>query len=69
MAIYNIGVIYPGSAYVGVKFLINFCFLSNSIGSRYARKPIKGSKDSDDNLDSKKNLSQKWLIGLAPRAT
>jgi len=31
-------------------------------GSRYARKPIKGSKYLDDSLDPNKTLSQK--IGL-----
>jgi len=31
-------------------------------GSRYTRKPIKGSKDSDDSLVSKNTLSKK--IGL-----
>jgi len=36
-----------------------FLFLSHNFGSRYARKPIKGSKDSDDSLDSINTLSQK----------
>jgi len=34
-------------------------YLSHNFGSRYAKKSIKCSKDSDDNLDSKKTLSQK----------
>jgi len=46
-------------AFVRVQFFTNFCFLIHDFGSRYARNPIKGSKDSDDNLVSKKNLSQK----------
>jgi len=37
-------------------------------GYRYARRSIKGSKGVDDRLVSKKILSQKWLIGLAPKA-
>jgi len=40
----------------------------HNFGSRYARKPIKGSKDSDDSLVSKKNWSEKigsldWHLG------
>jgi len=33
--------------------------LIHNFGSRYARKPIKGSKDSDDSLVSKEILSEK----------
>jgi len=33
--------------------------LTHNFGSRYARNPIKGSKDSDDHLVSKETLSQK----------
>jgi len=29
---------------------------------------MKGFKDSDYSLDSKKNWVKKWLVGLAPRA-
>jgi len=37
--------------------------------SRYARKPIKGSKDSDGHLVPPKKLEPKnWLIDLASRA-
>jgi len=32
-----------------------FCLLWHNFDSRYARKPIKGSKDSDDSLDSKRS--------------
>jgi len=32
--------------------------LRHNFGSRYASKPVKGSKDLDDRLDSKKTLSQ-----------
>jgi len=69
MAIYNMSVIHPRLAFVDVKILTNFCFVGHNFGSRYARNPLKCSKDSDDSLVSKKNLSQKnWLIGLASRA-
>ena len=37
----------------------SFWFLSHNFCYRYARKSIKGSKDSDDSLDSTKNTSQK----------
>jgi len=67
MAIYHVGIIYRGSAFVGIAFFTKFCFLSHNLGSRYARKPIKDSKNSDDSLVSKKILSQK-IIGLVPRA-
>jgi len=51
-------------------------FLSHKFDSRYARKPIKGSKDSDDSLVSTKNLKEKmshWVgaqgqVKLAKRA-
>jgi len=36
-----------------------FWLLSYKFGYRYARKSIKGSKDSDDSLVSKKNKNQK----------
>ena len=45
-AIYGSGCFSPSLAFVGAQFFTNF-------GSRYARKPIKDSKDSDDSLDSK----------------
>ena len=64
MAIYQIGVIHPRLDFVGVEILTTFCFLWNNFGSRYARKPIKGSKDSDDRLDSKTILAKKlahWM--------
>jgi len=34
-------------------------FLNQNFGSRYASKSIKGSKDADFSLVSKKTLSQK----------
>jgi len=37
-------------AFVGVLFFINFLFLIHNFASVYATKPIKGSKDSNDNL-------------------
>jgi len=58
---------YPGSAFVGVECSTNFWFMSHTFDSRYARKLNKGSKDSDDSLDSKK-MTQKKPVGLAPRA-
>jgi len=57
-----------GSVCRGRKF-DHFSFLWHNVGSSYARKPIKGSKDSDDSLVSRKKLERKyWLIGLAPKA-
>jgi len=41
--------------------------LIHNFGSRYARKSIKGSKDADHSVVSKKRRAKKWLIGLAPR--
>jgi len=46
-------------AFVGVKFFTIFWFLSHNLDSRCAGKPIKESKDSGDDLLSKKTLSQK----------
>jgi len=40
-------------------FFVKSWFSSNNFDSRNARKPIKGPKDSDNSLVSKKNLSQK----------
>jgi len=54
MAIYKLGVIDPRLALKGAEILITFCFLCHNFGSRHARKPIKGSKDSDDSLVLKK---------------
>jgi len=59
MAMYIMRVIYPRSAFLGAEFFTNFCFLIHSFGSRYAKKPMKSSKGSDDSLDSKNNFSQK----------
>jgi len=69
MAICKLGVIHPRFPFVGVEILTTFCFLWHNFSSRYARKPIKGSKDSDDSLVSKNNLSEKlahW-IGIQDR--
>jgi len=46
-------------AFVGVQIFTNFCFFIHNFVSRYAREPIKGSKDSDDNLVSKNFLDKK----------
>ena len=63
------GVIHPSLEFVGVEILTTFWFLCHNFSPRYARKPIKGSKDSDDSLVSKNKFEPKnWLIGLAPRA-
>jgi len=53
MAIYTLGVIHPRLEVIGVEILTTVWFLWHNFGSRYARKPIKGSKDSDDSLVSK----------------
>jgi len=39
-------------------------FLGHNLGSRHARRSIKGSIDADDHL-----FPKKWLIGLASRAS
>jgi len=44
-------------------------FLYQNSVSRHATTSIKGSKDADDRLIFKQIWSQKWLIGLAPRAS
>jgi len=62
MAIYKLGVIHPRLVFEGAEILTIFWFLGHDFGSRYARKPIKGSEDSDDSLVSNKILSQK--LGL-----
>jgi len=59
MAICNMGVMHPRLAFVWVDILTTFWFLGHNFGSRYARKPIKGSIDSDGSLVSKKNLREK----------
>ena len=43
-------------------------FLGHDFGSKHAKRSIKGSIDAADRLVSTKSLSQKSLIGLAPRA-
>jgi len=55
MAISKLGVIQPRFPFVGGTFE----FLWHNFVSRYARKPIKGSKDSDNSLLSKRNLIEK----------
>ena len=54
----------PRLAFVRLHFLSNFWFLSHKFDPRYVRRPIKGSKDSDHSLVSKK-LEQKmtWYGG------
>jgi len=48
------GVIHPRLAFVGAKMFTNFLFLAHNFGSRYVRKPFKGSKGADHSLVSKK---------------
>jgi len=67
MAIYKLGVIQPRFPFVVVEILTTFWFLCHHFVSRYARKPIKGSKNSDDSLFSKKLERKNWLIGLASK--
>jgi len=58
-----------GKSYFSLNILIfvkDWVFESK-FGSRCARKPINGSEESDHRLVSKQNLSQKWLVALAPR--
>jgi len=46
---------------------LKFIHLTHNSGSRYSSKPIKGSKDLDDSLDSKKTLNQNnGLLGWHP---
>jgi len=66
MAIYNMGVIYPGLALIGLEIFTNFLFLGHSFGSRYAGKSIEGSKDTDDNLHSKKNKPKYGSLDWRP---
>jgi len=54
MAIYKRGVIHPRLVFVWVEILTTFWVLWHNYGSRYARKPNKGFKDSDDSLVSNK---------------
>ena len=49
------------------KRLTNFCFLNDSFRSGYAKKPIKGSEDSDDSLKPK-NSSLGWRPGQVTSA-
>jgi len=59
MGTYKMGVIHPRLAFVRVEILTTFWFLVHNFDSRYLRKPVKGRKDSDDSLDSRKSLNQK----------
>jgi len=69
MVISNMGVIYPGSTFVDLYLFTNFWFWGHNLGSRYVRKPIKGSKDSYDSPSFQKKLEPKnWLVELAPMA-
>ena len=58
MAMYNMSGVYPDQRLWEDNFT-NFLFLSHNFGSRYARKPLKGSKDLEYTLDSKTTLGQK----------
>jgi len=65
MAIYKLGVIQTRFPFVGVEIVTTFSFLCHHFASRYAGKPIKGSKGSNDSLISNKKLSA-W-IGVQSR--
>jgi len=54
--------------FCGTSILPNVWFLNHNIGSRHARKPIKGSKNSDYRVVPKTLEPKQWLVGLAPRA-
>ena len=58
MAIYNMGVIHPRLAFVGVEICTSCCFLAHNFGSRYARQPLKGPKDADHSLVFTKTWSK-----------
>jgi len=68
MAIKSMDVIHPNLAFEGEEMFANFCFLAHDFGSRYARKPLKGSNDMDHSLVFKKTRANNILIGLGPRA-
>jgi len=64
MAINNMGVIHPRLKFAGIEILSTFWFLCHNFGSKYARKPMKGSKDSNGSLVSKTNRAKKlahWI--------
>jgi len=44
------------------------CFLSATFGTRNARKPIKGSKDSDYSLVSKTNWAKRLARWFCARS-
>jgi len=51
------------------RFLKKSGILSHNSGSRYSRKSIKGSLDTEHSLVSKKNFSQKNLsMGWLPKS-
>jgi len=52
MVICKLGVIHPRLEFLEVEILTTCWFLWHNFGSRYARKPINGSKDSVDSLVS-----------------
>ena len=61
MVIFQLGLFQPKFPFVGVEILTTFWLLWHNFASRYAGKPIKGPKDSDDSLVSTNNLRQ--IIG------
>jgi len=63
MVIYNRGVVYPGTAFVGVTFFTRVWFLIHNFGSKCARKPIKGSKDADHSLVAIKTWAKNGSVG------
>ena len=63
MAIYKMGVIQPRFPFLGVERMTTFWFLWHNFASRFAGKPRKASKDSDDRLVPQKIGSLDWRPG------
>jgi len=68
MASHGHGCNIPRVSVFGIRIFPKFCFFRHNFGCRYAKKIIKGSKDTDDGLESKKLFNQKWPFGSEPRA-
>jgi len=58
MTKYKLGIIHSRLEFAGVEILTSFCFLLHNFGSRYARKSIQGSKDSDDSVISQQTWAK-----------
>jgi len=53
---------------VGTEMCTTFCFFIHNLGSRYAKKPFKCSKDADFGLVSKNNLNQNMAQWIGAQA-